>query len=356
VRRQDFQIYASDINPFNIEVLKGGFFPAHSFRRDGTNFHPYLEGIGAYKYANGHKREGWLLAADLHRKIKVLLINLYKSDLVDIPDGLDLILLRNILIYMAPATKFMLIDKVTKKLAPGGYLLLSSGEVPLVMHPELELLEWDKVYVYKKKVPGAAFCPERPVAAAGSLPIIASAAAGDNAGKQELDVGLICRCSSLLLKHKLEAVENARLLAVVSQVLMLVNLIHAGRMQEAEAELRRLTLFMQPNELTYYFRAYLDIMYHNEPSALVHLREALGYNEAFWVARFYLAKLLLQAYPRQARREILHCLQDIVTYLEQEDYAYEFLLEGFHAKYFSAICEKWLYKLEQEGLTDEFKS
>lgn len=354
-RGEDFQVYASDINPANIDILKKGFYAAHSFRRDGAHFHHYLEGVGAYTSENWYKKDGWVLADKLRAKVKTEIINLYKSDLQAIPDNLNLILLRNILIYMPPANKLAIVSKVIKKLAPGGYLLLSSSEVPLIVHPDLELLEWDKVYAFRKKSLAPIYREEQPKQATPS-PATDRPVNRPVPMPPQWDSEQLCRYTSLQMNNKLPAVENSMLLNQISQVLLLVNLIHSGQLAKAEEELRHLTAFMPPNELTYFFRAYLDIMYHNEHSALIHLREALGYNEAFWVARFYLAKLLLPVYPHQARRELLHCLRDIVVYLEHEDYAYEFLLEGFHAKYFSAICQKWLSRLENEGLTDEFES
>jgi hypothetical protein len=95
------------------------------------------------------------------------------------------------------------------------------------------------------------------------------------------------------------------------------------------------------------------MMRDNSQQAIIQFEKALTFNRSFWLARFYLAKLLLTLDPEKARNEIRRCLEDILNYLEREDDTYRFLMEGFHAKYFSMICRKWLVKLTDKGIVRE---
>ena len=77
-------------------------------------------------------------------------INLFADPLEALPDDIDLIFFRNTLIYMKPDIKARVVDRLAKKLAPGGFLFLAAPEMPLIMNRELALREANGVYYFTR--------------------------------------------------------------------------------------------------------------------------------------------------------------------------------------------------------------
>src|SRR5262249_56883881 len=72
------------------------------------------------------QEEGWQIRADLRRMVEFLPINL-SGPWPDLPP-LDLVLLRNVLIYFDVPTRQQILDRVRRVLQPDGYLLLGGAE------------------------------------------------------------------------------------------------------------------------------------------------------------------------------------------------------------------------------------
>jgi chemotaxis protein methyltransferase CheR len=81
------------------------------------------EMAAAYFQKQGH---GWQIRDDIRRMVEFLAINL--SGAWPALPRLDLVLLRNVLIYFDLPTKRLILDRVRRLLQPDGYLLLGGAE------------------------------------------------------------------------------------------------------------------------------------------------------------------------------------------------------------------------------------
>ncbi|MDD5035087.1 MAG: hypothetical protein PHE55_10040 [Methylococcaceae bacterium] len=144
VSQWDILLLGSDINPQAIARAKRGIYTEWSFRRlDEESRHQYF-----------HRRdETWELDRRIRDRVKFRTGNLLADQFPDFGTGLyemDLILCRNVFIYLTPAVVSAITDKLTETLAEGGYLITSHGE--LHAHPleKLRSRVFPQSIVYQK--------------------------------------------------------------------------------------------------------------------------------------------------------------------------------------------------------------
>jgi len=140
------QVWASDINPLALERFTSGFYRPHSLRSDGASFHgmlnPFLE----------RESQGFLrMSAPVVKLISKRIINLVTDPLTVLPGRFDLIVLRNMMIYVHLDERPLIYRKVVEKLNPGGVLLLGKAELPFFSDETMELAEIDAVFILVKK-------------------------------------------------------------------------------------------------------------------------------------------------------------------------------------------------------------
>lgn len=129
------KIWASDINDLSIAALTHGRYRTSSLREDGARFHGLLE--------SHLRREGQELIADprLLGLVKPIHLNLMTDSFDVLPGVFDLILLRNMMIYLPHEKRGVIYRKIGQKLSPEGFLLLGKSEAPFFEDDRILLSE-----------------------------------------------------------------------------------------------------------------------------------------------------------------------------------------------------------------------
>lgn len=89
----------------------------------------------------------WQIHDEIRQTIDFRQINLLHS--WSILPNIDILLLRNVLIYFDIATKKYLLTKVRQQLRTDGYLFLGSGETTINLHEAFERVQFDKSIFYR---------------------------------------------------------------------------------------------------------------------------------------------------------------------------------------------------------------
>ena len=95
--------------------------------------------------ANGGKK--WALNPEILQMVKFQQFSL--ADLWPPLPAMDLILLRNVLIYFDTATKQSVLAQVRQQLRPDGYLLLGAGETTITLDKGFEPISIDRAVFYQ---------------------------------------------------------------------------------------------------------------------------------------------------------------------------------------------------------------
>ncbi len=103
------------------------------------------------KYFTKDVNDRWTANKDLTETITYKKQNLKEN--FSFTDNFFLILCRNVLIYQSVEGKTDIIKRLTAKLAPGGFLILGSGESLLGLSSDYEQTDVDGAIVYQKRQP-----------------------------------------------------------------------------------------------------------------------------------------------------------------------------------------------------------
>jgi chemotaxis protein methyltransferase CheR len=93
--------------------------------------------------------DGWQVKDDLRRRVEFLSINL-DSAWPALPP-LDLVLLRNVLIYFDGPTRERILGRVERVLAPDGYLLLGGAETTIHLDTNWEPVTFEQTSLFRLK-------------------------------------------------------------------------------------------------------------------------------------------------------------------------------------------------------------
>jgi len=342
-----YYVFASDLNPIALNVFKQGKLNPNAFRKDGSCFHHLLKPFIC------DKGEFQFLKNSLKQKIRLFQLNLLHDDFSRLPDSLDIVFLRNILIYIPIKTRQIILDKIVKKMTPGGYLFLSSSESPMISHQNLELLEHQGVYYFEKKnIDDKKYAADQKLVQEAcektfekTLPVKSESSELPKNEKDVVDTGEIIFFVNQKLNNEHCLVKNNINYSLAIQFIEIVFLINSNQFTQASELLKSVISITEADEISFYLSGYM-YMAENKSKAIRQFSEALKCNVSFWPARFYLGMLLQDSSPRKARIEFERCHKNIISYLEKENDHYQFLLEGFHANYFLDICSKFLKKNE----------
>ncbi len=141
LQHQDIKILASDISETALDQARTGVYSDFELCRGliekQRRQHFFSDGT-VYK-----------INSNLQKKINFKAINL-NHDWPDI-EMMDMILLRNVLIYFDINTKIKLLTRIYKKLKPNGYLIVGTGETPDSLHSGFEKVQIGNIYVYKRQ-------------------------------------------------------------------------------------------------------------------------------------------------------------------------------------------------------------
>jgi chemotaxis protein methyltransferase CheR len=339
--RRDFTIFASDINTDVLERLKKGCFGIHSFRTDGSEYHDLLRDSSL---PISGSPGGIKMNEDILNTISIHPVNLLKDSFDFLPGPVDLIFFRNTLLYMALEKRPFLLQQLAETLSPGGYMFLASSEVPFVSLPELELMENDGVYYFRKSaVPAAPPIPAIP--AAPPIPALLDAAAEKNP-IDEIQLFRYLTVPENSSKGAFEPYASA-----ARKVRALLDCTDRGDFIQAQAMLDELEEEWRGTSLFLYLEGWLRYLSGEKGEAVVLFRRTLSLRSDFWPARFYHALCIKAEEPGKARRELAACLDQLENKDNESRQLYTFLLEGFNTAYFIDMCRKGIEKIGEPRLT-----
>ena len=345
-----YQVLATDVNPYALKSFTAGTFRANSFREDGAGFHPLLQ---PFLQQRGNR---WHLDARLRKKLYIAPFNLFQDDFERLSVRFHLVFLRNMLVYMPLGTRQTILNKLVQVMAEEGYLFLASSETPLLSHPHLKLCEHGGVYFFQKKnlrdkQQGIVFEPRllKEFQTPDPAPRVQTPQP-QPAASQAFNFQEILYCANQKLNNHLFTIKHNRNYTVALQLLQVVYDINAHRLSEARAVLAELKALAPPNEISLYLDGYIAMVAQQHDRAIAQFHKAVAQNPLFWPAQFYLGVLLHShaRKPQHARKAFAQCQQRISAYLGQNRYDYQFLLEGFNARYFLRMCQKWEERLSAQ--------
>ena len=341
--------------------FREGRYGKGAFRTDGGVLNPLIR-----KISDELPEGGAVFSPELLSRIKIFEHNLFGGDYSALPE-MDVIFLRNTLIYMSPDHKRNVIDRLADRLKTGGCLFLSAVEMPLISHPALSVREGGGLYYFQKEDPRRlsrsalehkiAATPSlragRAAEAGGAAAASASAPEGESQIKRQEAAAIpygrpmacfedgVCEAVALQLNNETAKTEDRQTEEAAALILKLLKLTAANDSVSA-AELLSggaSGLWTVIPSLRAFFIAGLKQREGKRTDAEFHYRRALESNPGLWPAKFFLAKLLPGSHP-DLPRLVDELKDDIEDYISAHRFDYQFLLDGFNARYFQLICEK----------------
>lgn len=137
-----YSILGTDISERALQRAKAGVYSQLEVQRG-------LPAPHLIKYFRKEGADKWSSIPELKSRLEFRKINLTKP--FSFPEPFELILCRNMLIYQNPERKKEILDRITAALAPGGYLVLGSGESLLGLSNDYVRCDADGAIIYRKK-------------------------------------------------------------------------------------------------------------------------------------------------------------------------------------------------------------
>lgn len=137
--RNQVQIIGSDISTAMLKRANSGCYAQHEVVRG-------LPPAFLQKYFHRCGKE-WQIKEEIRRTIEFRQINLTEP-FGSIPQ-MDIIFMRNVLIYFDLQTKKSILARVGRVLRPGGYLFLGGGETTVNLDPAFEPVQFEKCVCYQ---------------------------------------------------------------------------------------------------------------------------------------------------------------------------------------------------------------
>jgi chemotaxis protein methyltransferase CheR len=137
-----FSITATDISDRVLERARSATYSQLEIQRGLPA--PYL-----IKYFKKDEQDKWVAARSLVQNIEYKKINLKEN--FNFAKPFHFILCRNVLIYQSVESKKQVLNRLTRYLVDGGFLVLGAGESLLGLSSDYEQVHADTVVVYRKK-------------------------------------------------------------------------------------------------------------------------------------------------------------------------------------------------------------
>lgn len=106
------------------------------------------------KYFKKDENDAWQVIPEIKNCIQFRTQNLKEN--FSFSEPFDLILCRNVLIYQNVEGKKEILNRITRTLSPGGFLIMGSGESLLGLSNDYESVSSEGAVVYRKKMPSFA--------------------------------------------------------------------------------------------------------------------------------------------------------------------------------------------------------
>jgi len=136
------QIIATDINLTSIEKAQNAIYQSDSIRNVKYS---YLQNYFVEEYKQFYLKE------EIKQKVDFQFSDLIKSNNSNFPEGMfDIILCRNVLIYLTGSTQLTIFNKLYNSLKKGGYLVLGISEQPPASLAKLYAQVTEFSQIYKK--------------------------------------------------------------------------------------------------------------------------------------------------------------------------------------------------------------
>ncbi len=341
---KDCTVLATDINRSAVERLHSGVYRKSSFRHDGEKYHQLLT---PYADEQGTRVQ---ISPSLLDSVNSCWINLSDSEYAGVPRDLHVVFLRNMLIYVSFERRLEILARIAALLVEGGFLFLSSTEIPLLKHPDMELKLSKGCYYFQKKTGVVHIKQHSGNGLKTDQPEIVLPSP-----KQKQPEPVPLRIMEILKRIGETSAAEGRAVSVdpagdalaEAAVVLLhaVELLNSGDFERGEAALEKLESLTGPNEISTYLLGVSAQRQDNSKEALHLFSASSAGNADFWPALFQHAMLLRQEDPKRASREFAAVLRLVKKYRERGDGSYNFLLEGFDSQYFAGICEGWINRL-----------
>lgn len=150
-------ILGTDLNPAFLERARAGCYRAWSFRQ--TDIHQnrnYFSRCG----------ETFQISPKIREQVRFAYLNLVKDvypSTLSGTYGLDLILFRNVAIYLKPEVTVKIIEQFHRALRPGGWLLLGEAEVSLASNRGFEVRRFGQATFHHKSPDSESPSEELPI-------------------------------------------------------------------------------------------------------------------------------------------------------------------------------------------------
>jgi len=341
----EFRTYASDINTNALAHLQRGEYGKNAFREDGRRFH-HLLGAGA-----GSGDGLYRVPAELSGTIVPRYLNLSETAYEGVPEGLHLIFLRNMMIYVKYENRIPILDRLVSLMAEGGYLFLSSSEVPLLGHPYLVLENCCGCYYFRKKTLQEKKDGVKPCSVATAVTTTRSPERMKPLRIRPAPprVEEILRHVGQRLNNPVyQAGDDPSFLAALA-CLEAVCLLNSSEPAAAGKAIDDLAERWGENEITCYLKGLVALRCSRIAEAKQWFEAALRRGAGFWPAQYQLAIMLQAEEPEKALRCFVGCKRSIDTYISRGAFTYQFLLDGFSARHFDSVCQGWITRLRGKG-------
>ena len=330
----DFHVYAYDINEESLEHLKEGRFESNSFRSDGSGFHYLLN-----PYLNSIDSKICTIDIDLLKKISTHRLNLFEESLDVIPtEGIHIAFFRNTLVYMQEKRKQELIKKIIPLIHKGGFLFLSSTEIPFIHNDDLEIQEIQNVYFFQRRELGNIHSDRYSTQETkGSISEIEREAdLRTKTSEQRISPSKF----EVQTKEGKETIETG----ILDLLLRIQRDLSSNQFGEAEAGIRDVRNLSWNHEILEFFQGLLFFHQKRFSMTIQFFQKSLELNSGFWPARFYLALSLKETSPQKAIPELKIVLQN----LENNGSNLSFppgLLDEMDVKYYRILASNWIARL-----------
>jgi len=316
-----WQVVATDLHASSVEKGREGLYTGHSLREDGGGFHPLV------RAASVEEPGGFRMTAEWKDKVQFRELNLAGS-LSSAPSRVQLIFLRNALIYIDPAVRERILTGLIQRLTEPGYLFLSATEVPLICPAGVELREAEGVY-YFARVSGSR--PPAPVHRSSTtlrtLPRLPRPDPGFLGTTADPPVARVPS----------------------NRALTCFRLIDGDGLAEARTILADPTPWEDAPTIPAFLAGYADLREGRTEAAVEAFSRCLDIDSRFWLARFHRAGLWSLHRPDEARRDFLRVKTDIEALEGRDPGPVSAFLEGFDTRYFLGICDRGIAKLARTG-------
>lgn len=133
------RLLATDLSPAMLARTRAGLYTQFEVNR----------GLPAHRLVRHFRRQGleWQIEEPLRRMVETRALNL-DEDFPGVP-AMDLIFLRNVLIYFDIATKRKILARIRRVLRPDGYLVLGGAETTLNLDDAFERVQIGRAPVYR---------------------------------------------------------------------------------------------------------------------------------------------------------------------------------------------------------------